>query len=136
MSVFLDSNVVLYALGDDDSKREIARGLLASQPYLSTQVVNECSHVLRRKQRLAPDEIARHMESILELARLVEVGMAEIRRAWQIAARYRYSHYDSLILGTALSAGCSVLYSEDLQDGQVVEGQTTIMNPFRAEAGP
>jgi predicted nucleic acid-binding protein len=81
MSVFLDSNVVLYALGGDESKREIARGLLASQPYLFTQVVNECSHVLRRKQRLAPDEIARHMESILELARLVEVGMAEIRRA-------------------------------------------------------
>jgi predicted nucleic acid-binding protein len=53
---FLDSNVVLYALGDDERKRAIALGLLARQPTISTQVINECSHVLRRKQQLGPAE--------------------------------------------------------------------------------
>lgn len=49
MSGFLDSNIVLYAFGDDDIKTPIANNLLAQYPTISTQVVNECSHVMRRK---------------------------------------------------------------------------------------
>lgn len=47
--IFLDSNIILYALGADEAKRKIARELLLVYPYISTQVINECSHVLRRK---------------------------------------------------------------------------------------
>jgi predicted nucleic acid-binding protein len=43
-----------------------------------------------------------------------------------------FSHYDSLIVATALSINCSVLYSEDLQHGQVVDGRLTIVNPFKS----
>ena len=51
-------------------------------------------------------------------------------RALDVQARYRYSFYDSLIVASALDAGCTRLYSEDLQDGQRIEG-LTIENPFR-----
>jgi predicted nucleic acid-binding protein len=58
VSAFLDSNVVLYALGTEEPKRGRARDLLAAGPTISTQVVNECSHVLRRKAGWAPAQIA------------------------------------------------------------------------------
>ncbi len=48
----------------------------------------------------------------------------------QIAERYGLSIYDALIVSAALMAGCRTLYSEDMQDGQVIEGLLTIRNPF------
>jgi predicted nucleic acid-binding protein len=50
-------------------------------------------------------------------------------RALDLQARYRYGFYDSLVIAAALDAGCTQLYSEDLQDGQRIEG-LTITNPF------
>jgi predicted nucleic acid-binding protein len=94
-------------------------------------VVNECTHVLRRKQQIGPAEVARLLEDIIQVTRVAEVGITQIRQAWGIAERYLYGHFDSLIVASALSAGCSVLYTEDLQHGQVVDGQMTIVDPFR-----
>lgn len=131
MTQFLDSNVVLYALGDDERKRAIACALLARQPTISTQVINECSHVLRRKQQFAPVDLARLMEDVIQVARVVNVGLEQIREAWEIAARYRYGHYDSLIVATALSAGCPILYTEDMQHGQSIAGRMTLIDPFQ-----
>ena len=51
-------------------------------------------------------------------------------QALGIAERLGYQVYDSLIIASALEAGCATLYSEDMQDGQVVEGRLTIRNPF------
>jgi predicted nucleic acid-binding protein len=50
-------------------------------------------------------------------------------RAVEVRTRYRYSFYDSLIIAAALEAGCTRLYSEDLQHGQRIE-RLTIVNPF------
>ena len=50
--------------------------------------------------------------------------------AREIAEKHSYGIYDGLVIAAALDAGCSVLYSEDLQDGQRVGGQLTIRNPF------
>jgi predicted nucleic acid-binding protein len=51
------------------------------------------------------------------------------RRALDLQTRYHYGFYDSLIIAAALDAGCTRLYSEDLQDGQQIEG-LTIRDPF------
>jgi predicted nucleic acid-binding protein len=48
----------------------------------------------------------------------------------RIAAQYGYHIYDALIAASALTADCTTLYSEDLQDGQVIDGRLTIRNPF------
>lgn len=136
VACFLDSNVVLYALGDEEPKRSIAIALLARQPTISTQVINECSHVLRRKQALAPDEVARLMEDIVQLTRVADVGLTQIRSAWDIAARFRYGHYDSLIIASAFAAGCSILYTEDMQNGQIIDERMTLVDPFGEQARP
>jgi len=130
MAVFLDSNIVLYAMSDDESKKTIALALLAANPYISTQVINECSHVLRRRLNWPPTKIGEELSLILELTQLVEVTMTQVRSAWRIAARYGFSHYDSLIIATALSTGCNTLHTEDMQHGQLINDTLTLNNPF------
>lgn len=135
MTVFLDSNVVLYALGNDSGKRTIACALLVEKPTISTQVVNECSHVLRRKLRYSPAEAGKALTAVIKAVKLTDVGIQETYAAWALAARYAYSHFDSLIIATALNAGCTTLYSEDMQHGQVIGGRLTIINPFLPDNG-
>jgi predicted nucleic acid-binding protein len=130
MSVFIDSNIVLYALGDDENKRAVAVKLLADWPTISTQVINECSHVLRRKLKIPPVQVAEEMENVIDVVQLIDVGMYEIRSAWVLAERYGFSHYDSLIVAASLSAGCTTLYTEDMQHGQVIDDRLTLINPF------
>ena len=48
-----------------------------------------------------------------------------------IQSRYRFAYYDALIVAAALDAGCATLYSEDLQDGQRIEG-LTLVDPFQS----
>lgn len=82
--MFLDSNIVLYALGTDRRKRQIARALLAEWPTVSTQVINECSHVLRRKLRLAPADVREQLGALIKTVHLSDVGMREIYAAWRL----------------------------------------------------
>lgn len=130
MCDFLDSNIVLYAFGDDEVKSRIANQLLAEYPCISTQVLNECSHVMRRKLRWTPERTAEELENLLLVVRLQTLDILHIRLAWQVAARYGYSHFDSLMIAVALEAHCERLFSEDMQHGQIIEGRLRIVNPF------
>ena len=56
---FLDTNIVLYALGDDDPKRKLALDLLSDEPVLSTQVFSEASSVLHRKYAIPRADVVR-----------------------------------------------------------------------------
>lgn len=127
---------VLCALGDEEPKRALALGLLKHRPWISTQVVNECSHVLRRKAGWPVRRVTATLSDILHLVRLTEVGIDDIRSAWALAERYGYSHYDSLIITAALRAGCATLYSEDLQHSQLIDGRLEIVNPFLTSTSP
>ena len=130
MPVFLDSNIVLYALGDDDKKSRAAVTLVEDSPWVSTQVINECSHVLRRKLQWSPVKVDEHLSAILQLVQLADVGISEIRSAWALAERYGFGHYDSLIIAAALQTRSRTLYTEDMQPGQVIEGRLTLINPW------
>ena len=48
----------------------------------------------------------------------------------KIAEKYRYSYYDSVIIAAALESSCTLLYSEDMQHQQIIEGKLQIINPF------
>jgi predicted nucleic acid-binding protein len=130
MAIFLDSNVLLYSFGDDPAKKTIAIDLLKRWPCISIQVLNECTHVLRRKLNWSPSKVAGHLEKVMQLVQLKEVGLMQVRYAWRIAEDYGYSHYDSLIIATALTSGCTTLYTEDMQDGQLINDRLRLANPF------
>jgi len=129
---FADSNILLYAISDQADKKACALTLLRTRPVISLQVINECSNVLRRKQQKSFTDIQIILDSLIILTELVTVGLDTVRHAWRIGERYGYSYYDSLIIASALDAGCTVLYSEDMQSNQHIAGVLRIVNPFSA----
>jgi predicted nucleic acid-binding protein len=127
---FLDTNVILYAFRRDDPRGEMAESLLSSGGTWSVQVLNEFVAVARRKFDKSWEEVRRALDILRVFCPEPAPLTAETHeRAVQIAERYGYSIFDSLIIAAALQVGASILYSEDLRDDQVIEG-LRIRNPF------
>ena len=133
---FFDTNVLVYAIVENDPRKIRARELLSVGGTISVQVLNEFVSVVRRKVKMPWDDVRATLQWILLLCpEAVAVTIKTHEKAVGIAERYGYSIYDSLIVASALEAKCELLYSEDLHDGQVVDGRLTIQNPFRSVTG-
>lgn len=129
---FLDTNVLVYAHTNlDPSKQQVAARII--QQYgviISTQVLQEFINVLVKKFK-TPWSTVRHLtHQVQQNCRMHTNGISTIETATQIAERYQFSFYDSLIVASALETGVDTLYSEDLQHQQVVDGRLTVVNPF------
>ena len=130
---FLDSNVLIYAALQPDPRSDAARALLARRGTISVQVLNEFANVAHRKLRRSWPEIEQALAAVRVLCPPpLPITLAIHEAAVGIAARTGYQLYDALIIASALDAGCVTLFSEDLQDGQVIDGRLTIRNPFAA----
>lgn len=127
---FFDTNVLLYLLSADSAKADRAEALLAQGGVLSVQVLNEFAAVASRKLGLSYPEIREMLAPIRTLCTVESVTLETHERGLQIAERYGFRLYDAMIIAAALIAGCQTLYSEDLQDGQIFEGELTLHNPF------
>ena len=129
---FFDTNVLIYAMVSGDSRRERAQHLMAQGGAISVQVLNEFVAVARRKMRMPWEDVIEALDAIRILFPLPEVITVDTHNtALKIAQQYGFGIYDALIAASALEADCSTLYSEDLHDGQVLEDQLTIRNPFK-----
>jgi predicted nucleic acid-binding protein len=127
---FFDTNVVLYLLSADTSKADRAESLLAGGGRISVQVLNEFAAVASRKLRMSWVEIREVLTTVRGLCSVDPLSLATHERALDVADRYGFSIYDSLIVAAALVAGCATLWSEDMQHGQVIDRQLTSRNPF------
>jgi predicted nucleic acid-binding protein len=127
---FVDTNVVVYALGVDTDRRETAIKLLVEGVLVSAQVINETVSVLLGKQKFSREDAYEVAQSLLDLCEVLPVDTETIRSAMHLATHYSLSHWDALIVAAALLAGCDTLYSEDMQHGQVFDGQLVVINPF------
>ena len=129
---FLDSNVLVYAF-TTDARAQKAEDLLARGCTISVQGLNEFANVARRKLRMDWQEVDAALASIKILCHAVRpLDLATHESAMRLSQRFGFSIYDALIVAAALQADCSVLWSEDMQDGLVVEGRLRIANPFKA----
>lgn len=127
---FVDSNIVLYALDKDTVKNAIALDLIRKRPIISTQVVLESVNICLRKFKFSKEVAYRNGINLINTCSLSLIDQSTILSAFRISIQYQYSHWDSLIVASALQSNCATLYSEDLQHEQVVEGKLTIINPF------
>jgi predicted nucleic acid-binding protein len=133
--VFLDTNILIYAHDNaDKTKQRRARELIGKVSErqficLSTQVLKEFANACVRKLGLSQADILLLLDEYAKL-RVVETTPLLIREAVDVHFVYGYSFYDSLIISTAASAGCKLIYTEDLAHGQTVKG-VTLLNPFR-----
>ena len=131
IKVALDSNVLVYAHElDDPQKQQRAVDLLDDYPIVSSQVVSEYLNVLRRKLPGAKDATLHTAWLILSKTQLVMVGLDTILLAKRLTRRYQFQLFDSIIVASAIQSGCNILYSEDMQDGMLVEDSFSIVNPF------
>jgi predicted nucleic acid-binding protein len=129
-AVFFDTNVLVYAALQPDPRSEAARVLLTQGGLISVQVLNEFTAVARGKLRRPWPEVIAALAAIRALCLPPRpVTLATHEAALSLAERYGFRIYDALIIAAALEANCTTLLSEDLQDGQVIDG-LTIRNPF------
>ena len=129
---FFDTNVLIYAMGKNDLRASKAEGLLASGGIVSVQSLNEFVSVARRKLGMSWNEVNEFLDLICILCPdPVPISLDTHKVALTIAEKYGYGIYDALIASAALEAGCKTLYSEDLQDGRIINRQLTVRNPFQ-----
>jgi predicted nucleic acid-binding protein len=133
---FLDTNILVYAFHDAGTKTRVAEELLAEGGVVGVQSLNEFVNVGLRKLKAPWETVDKWLGVISDLCPPpVAVTIGVHTRALGIARIHGYGIYDSLIVAAALEAGCRVLYSEDLQHGQKVDG-LVIRNPFSRAALP
>jgi predicted nucleic acid-binding protein len=125
---FADTNVVLYLL-DDGFKADRAEVILGQRPRISVQVLNEALVNCRRKACLSWQETGTFLAGVRALCQIEDVTLQTHDVGRSLAERYCFSIYDAMIVASALIAGCTTLWSEDMQDGLIVEGQLRISNP-------
>lgn len=133
--VFVDTNIFIYSAVEDRThldKRKKAVELIQREDIeilISTQVINEF-YVILIRNGISDAKIQERIYEIVENAVLVNVIFQTIQSAWKIRKQYGFSYWDSLIVASALEGNCSSLYTEDLQDGQLIEKKLKIINPF------
>jgi predicted nucleic acid-binding protein len=128
---FFDTNVLIYSLGAKDPRGRRAEQLLSEGGVVSVQVLNEFSDVARRKIRMSWGDVSEALRIIRFFCpHPVPITMDTHEHALIIAVEYDIRIYDALILASALGTNCTTLYTEDLQDGQVIDRRLTIRNPF------
>lgn len=130
---FVDTNILVYCYTNDElQKREKALAVCKNiDTFISTQVLTELSNTLKKKFKLDWINIE-HVISEINSGFHVFVNKPNtIEKACKIADKYNYSFYDSLIITAALACNCSILYTEDMQNGQIIENCLTIVNPFK-----
>lgn len=129
--IFADSNILLYLLSDNITKKEVAKEILKAYPIISTQVVSENINVLFKKfSKLSLAQIEQHKNLIITYCKVVPVNIPTIEKTFELKKRYQFNWYDCTIIASALLEECNILYSEDLQHLQFIEKQLKIINPF------
>lgn len=132
--VFVDTNVVLYAISGDPTeaaKASRARGVLANEDFgLSAQVLQEFFVNATRKIAVPlTDEQAFEFIEILAQAPVVPVDLGLVIEAVAYKKRLGLSYWDAAIVAAAHALGAKILYTEDLCDGQLY-GEVRAVNPF------
>lgn len=131
---FLDTNILLYSYSEDEAdKQSIALQLLEeydADVIISKQVINELTNILFKKFKLSSDEVENVLLELDTVIPIVDFDLSTQIKAIRIKDKYNLQFYDSLIIATALENKCTILYSEDMQHNQVIDGKLTIINPF------
>ena len=132
--VFVDTNVLIYALDAANPKKQEAARAWRDELWksrrgrISFQVLQEFYVKVTQKRPSARQEARSEVRDLLAW-RPVTVDDAILERAWKIQGRYQLSFWDSLIVAAAKAASCRYLLTEDLQPNQDLDG-LLVVNPF------
>ena len=136
MSVeFVDTNILVYAHDRGARPKHgqavvlLARLFEDARGAVSIQVLSEFYSAATKKLAMKSDE-AEEVIADLGAWTIHRPGHADLLKASRLHRRYKIAWWDALILNSAIELGCSVLWTEDLADGQRY-GPVMVRNPFR-----
>ena len=127
---FFDTSVLFYLLSNDQHRADRVELLLAKRGAISVQVLNEFAAVAMRKLRMPLGDVKEILDTVRAVCTVAPVTVETHDRGIALCERYKFSFYDSLVIASALIVGAKVLYTEDLQHGQVIDRQLRVVNPF------
>ena len=132
---FIDSNIWLYAFIEtqDTDKSGVAKSVIQNRNIaitVSTQIINEVCVNLIRKAHFSEKKIRELVESFYNKYNVLEISKENLLKASEIREHHNFSFWDSLILASALYASAEIFYSEDMQNGFVIE-KMKIVNPLK-----
>jgi predicted nucleic acid-binding protein len=127
---FFDTSVLLYLLSDESIRADRIETLLVARGVISVQVLNEFAVVALRKLKIPLNEVREILDTIRAVCAVEPITVETHDRGLAVFERYRFSLYDSMLVATALISGAKILYSEDLQHGQIIDNQLRVTNPF------
>jgi predicted nucleic acid-binding protein len=129
---FFDTNILVYAFSiEHGAQQVIAFSLLSDGGTVGVQTLNEYANVLTGKLKKSWHDAIVFLDAVQGMcSQPIPVTLSVHQRGLDIAGKTGYHIYDSMMLAAALEAECTIFYTEDLHDGQVIEG-LTIRNPFR-----
>jgi len=132
-NVFLDTNIFVYLYSEDEPEKQSIALAVLEQVHCSTstQVINEFCSVCLRKLAMPVNEVLQSIREIVENCELRYIDMGTIQNALILKNKYGYTYYDCLVLASAILNDCKIIYSEDMQHNQLIEGKLRIINPFR-----
>lgn len=134
--VFVDSNVLIYAVDESNLKKHEAARLWRSELWrghlgrISFQVLQEFYANIDRKWPAAREQAQAEIRNLMAW-RPVTADAKMFEDAWRVQQRFKISFWDSLIVAAAKAASCRYLLTEDLQEGQEMDG-VVVVNPFRS----
>lgn len=130
--IFLDTNILVYSYSVADlQKQTIARKLIAeNNSFISTQVLQELSNTVTKKFKFSFAHATKAINECCHNNNLHTNSRKTILQACNVAERYKFSFYDSLIIAAAIEVGCTILYSEDMNYKQAIFNALTIINSF------
>jgi predicted nucleic acid-binding protein len=133
--IFIDTNLWIYFFAKNPpNKGERIAEIITNQASLvitSTQVLGELYNVLTRKKIYSRSDAQAIVMGLVNTFPVLGIDTPKVIQALAINGRYGYSYWDSLIIATALAADCNLLYSEDMQNEQLIDNRVTIINPYQ-----
>ncbi len=134
--ITVDTNIFVYAFdAGTPTKQRIAQAIVEQlrirRGGVALQLIGELQNVLRRKLRMEAPLAAEAARQVLTSYKTFPYSAEEVRSALAQVEGGRLAYWDSLMLASARAAGCTVMISEDMQDGATLFG-LEVVNPFGA----
>jgi len=129
---FIDTNIWLYAFIPSQDPNKSAKAKAVIQPshiVISSQVINEICINLIKKAQVDEPSVQQLINSFYTRYNVAIIEKPTQLKASELREQLQLSFWDSLIVSSALLGGAEILYTEDMSDGQVIEGRLKIINP-------
>lgn len=94
-------------------------------------MLNEVTNILLRKFKLPVNDVQNVLFELDNVFKVVNFDLSTQIKALELKKNYNLQYFDSLILATAIENRCTILYSEDMQDGLIVQDTLKIVSPFK-----